>query len=328
MKEILLRLYQSEFLSKEEARNILLDITYGKINQAQTASFMSAFLMRNISVEEISGFREALYLQCLDPGIENTDAVDIVGTGGDNKNTFNISTLSCFIASGADCRIIKHGNYGVTSVSGSSTVLEQLGYQFKTKPDQLNKELDVANLTFLHAPFFHPALKQVAAIRKDLGVRSLFNLLGPLVNPAKPKHKVLGVYNLEIERLYHYLLQGEGESHCILHSTDGYDEISLTGAFKKTTLFEEQYFEPEELHLNRATASDLYAGETAEDAATVFLTILNGKGTEIQKQVCSINAAAAISLYKNISLTEALAEARESLDSGKALQQFKKLTTN
>ena len=223
MKEILNNLYEHKTLSKDIAKEVLVNIASAKYNSSQVASFMSVYLMRPITVEELSGFREAMLELCLKIEFDTNETIDIVGTGGDGKDTFNISTLSCFVAAGAGIKVTKHGNYGVSSVSGSSNVLEAIGYKFTNDKILLQKQLDEAGLCFMHAPLFHPAMKNVAPIRKELGVRTFFNMLGPIVNPCFPKYQLLGVYNLEMARLYNYLLQKTASEYTIVHSLDGYD---------------------------------------------------------------------------------------------------------
>lgn len=281
--------------------------------------------MRSISIEELQGFRDAL-LQLALPVSLNGDLLDIVGTGGDGKNTFNISTLSCFVVAGTGNKVAKHGNYGASSVSGSSNVMEQLGYKFTTSEATLNEQLGKANICFLHAPLFHPALKAVAGIRKNLGVRTFFNMLGPMVNPASPKYQLVGVFNLEMARIYNYLLQQGNTAFTILHSLDGYDEISLTGDTKVITNKGEQILSAEKLGKRTVLPSELYGGNTPEDAAAVFLKILKGEGTWSQNAVVIANAAMALHCtgkYENYEACYQLAI--ESLESGKAYKCLQNL---
>src|ERR1051326_9162378 len=261
MKEILNNLYEHKTLSKETAKEVLVNIASAKYNPSQVASFMSVFLMRPITVEELSGFREAMLGLCLKTEFSTNETIDIVGTGGDGKDTFNISTLSCFVVAGAAVKVTKHGNYGVSSVSGSSNVLEAIGYKFTNDKNILQKQLDEAGLCFMHAPLFHPAMKNVAPIRKELGVRTFFNMLGPIVNPSFPKYQLLGIYNLERTRLYNYLLQHTPNEYVIVHSLDGYDEISLTGKYKIISSEIEKVIEPE-IQLKR---EDLSGGRRSEE---------------------------------------------------------------
>src|ERR1051326_9116907 len=286
MKEILNNLYEHKTLSKETAKEVLVNIASAKYNPSQVASFMSVFLMRPITVEELLGFREAMLELCLKTEFNTNETIDIVGTGGDGKDTFNISTLSCFVVAGAGVKVTKHGNYGVSSVSGSSNVLETIGYKFTNDINILQKQLDEACLCFMHAPLFHPAMKNVAPIRKELGVRTFFNMLGPIVNPAFPKYHLLGVYNLEMARLYNYLLQQTKNEYVIVHSFDGYDEISLTGNYKVIIKRSERIMEP----AMKLKPEDPFGGETMDEAAKLFLKILNGEGTAQQNEVVAANA--------------------------------------
>lgn len=261
MKEILNILFEHRSLSRSQAREVLVNIASAKYNPSQVASFMSVFLMRPITVDELSGFREAMLDLCLKIRFDSENTIDIVGTGGDGKDTFNISTLSCFVVAGAGVKVTKHGNYGVRSVSGSSNVLEAIGYKFTNDAAVLNRQVNEAGLCFMHAPLFHPAMKTVAPVRKELGVRTFFNLLGPLVNPCRPKYMLLGTYHLEIMRLYNYLLQETSHQYSIIHSLDGYDEISLTGSYKMVSREGEQVIEPE----IRLKPEDLSGGKTIRE---------------------------------------------------------------
>jgi len=322
MKEILNILFEHKSLSRSQAKDVLVNIASAKYNPAQVASFMSVFLMRPITVDELSGFREAMLELCLKIKFETEETIDIVGTGGDGKDTFNISTLSCFVVAGAGVQVTKHGNYGVSSVSGSSNVLEAIGYKFTSDATVLSRQLREAGLCFMHAPLFHPAMKNVAPVRKELGVRTFFNLLGPLVNPCSPKYMLLGTYNLEIMRLYNYLLQESRHKYVVIHSLDGYDEISLTGNFKMVSAEKERIVEPEIL----LKPQDLAGGATADASAKLFIEILKGQGTSAQNEVVIANASAAIHCVKeNLSPEECGAMARESLVSKRAFKAYEKL---
>ncbi|MBO9572557.1 MAG: anthranilate phosphoribosyltransferase, partial [Chitinophagaceae bacterium] len=279
MKKILQYLFEHKTLTREQAKNVLVNISRGTYNESEIASFITVFLMRSITIAELEGFRDALLELCLKVDLNGYPVMDIVGTGGDGKNTFNISTLACFIVAGAGQKVAKHGNYGATSISGASNVMEMLGYKFKTGSDQLKKEIEEANICFLHAPIFHPALKTVGPIRKNLGVRTFFNMLGPMVNPASPAFQLVGVYNLEMARIYNYLLQQAGSAFTIIHGIDGYDEISLTNDTKVITANGEKIMTPEQLGKRMVNASDIYGGNTPEEAAKIFLKVIQGKGT-------------------------------------------------
>lgn len=324
MKEILNRLFKYQTLSKEEASEVLSKLTSGEYNQSQMAAFLTVFMMRSITVAELEGFRDAMLSLCLKVPVDGYNAIDLCGTGGDGKNTFNISTLSSFVTAGAGQVVTKHGNYGVSSVSGSSNVLEFMGAKFTNDIGTLIKSLDEANICFLHAPLFHPAMKNVGPVRKELGLKTFFNMLGPMVNPASPKNQLVGVFNLELARLYGYLYQNTDKNFVILHALDGYDEISLTGSFKMISNGTEEILKPNDLGLNTVTAAQLHGGESVADAAEIFKTILENKGTTAQNHAVLANAGMAIATGKQISISEGIAEAKESLESGKALASFKK----
>ena len=319
MKKILQYLFEHKTLSREQAREVLTHIARGLYNESEMAAFITVFLMRSITIDELQGFRDALLELCVRVDLSGFETIDIVGTGGDGKNTFNISTLACFVVAGTGQKVAKHGNYGASSISGASNVMEQLGYKFKNDAGRLRKEVDTANICFLHAPLFHPALKTVGPIRKNLGVRTFFNMLGPMVNPAFPTFQLIGVYNLEMARVYNYLLQQTAGRFTIIHSLDGYDEISLTGDTKVITNEGEKIKTPEELGKRMVNAADIYGGNTVEEAAKLFTKILKVEGSWAQNAVVLANAAMALhctGAYK--SYEEAYGAAVESLESGRA----------
>lgn len=319
MKKILQYLFEHKTLERSQAKEILLNMSRGQYNDAEMSAFITVFLMRSITIEELQGFRDALLELCVKIDLNGHRVMDIVGTGGDGKNTFNISTLSCFIVAGAGQKVAKHGNYGASSISGSSNVMEQLGYTFKNDNASLLKELEAANICFLHAPLFHPALKIVGPIRKNLGVRTFFNMLGPMVNPASPAFQLVGVYNLEMARIYNYLLQQTGNAFTIIHGLDGYDEISLTNDTKVITNEGEKVMTPEQLGKRMVAAEDIYGGNTAEEAAKIFAKIIKGEGSWSQNAVVLANAAMALHCTGNYKTYEdAYHAAVDSLESGKA----------
>ncbi len=326
MKKILTRLFNHDLLSREEAREILVNISNSQYNEAQMTAFVTVYLMRAISVDELQGFRDALLELCLPVDLEGRKTIDIVGTGGDGKNTFNISTLSSFVVAGAGYPVTKHGNYGVSSACGSSNVLEHLGYTFTNDVGTLKAQLDRSNICFFHAPLFHPAMKAVAPIRKQLGVKTFFNMLGPLVNPAQPQCNLLGVFNLNLSRLYEYILQQSGRQFTIVYAIDGYDEISLTGPFKLRTNSGEAVLQPYDLGKTPLQAADLFGGDTVEAAAAIFMDVLKAEATPAQFNVVAANAGMAIHCLKPATdLASCIAEAEESMLSKKALSAFTKL---
>lgn len=326
MKEILEYLFNHHTLSKSQAKAIMIEIAQNKFNATEVTAFVTIFLMRNITLPELQGFREALLQMAVPIEINADDAIDIVGTGGDGKNTINISTLASFVVAGAGQKVIKHGNYGASTLTGSSNVLEQAGYVFKKTSEELQKELDQSNICFLHAPYFHPALQSVGALRKSLGLRTFFNLLGPLVNPAKPRFSVIGVYNLEIARIYQYLLQKDEREFMIVHGMDGYDEISLTHDTKIITKEGEKVYSTSDLDFEPVTAESIQAGSSIQETAEIFKNILQGKGTSQQNAVVLVNAAIALFHTKKFGdYNNCLTLAKESLYSGKALNSFELL---
>jgi anthranilate phosphoribosyltransferase len=326
MKKILQRLFEHKTLSKEEAKEIMLNLARGVYNETEITAFITVFLMRSITIDELQGFRDGLLQLAVPVDLNGHEVIDIVGTGGDGKNTFNISTLACFIVAGAGKKVAKHGNYGATSVSGASNVMEQLGYKFKNNSEQLKREIEEADFTFLHAPLFHPALKAVAQIRKNIGFRTFFNMLGPMVNPAQPKYQLVGVYNLEMARIYNYLLQQSGKPFTIIHGLDGYDEISLTNDTKVITNKGEKVLSAEALGKRTVSPSDIQGGQSVEEAAKIFMKILKGEGSWSQNAVVLANSAMALQCTGDYGkYDEAYSAAVDSLESGKALQKFNKL---
>ena len=326
MKTILSKLIEQQYLTKAEASEVLVQIANNSYNASQMAAFLTVFMMRPISVEELSGFQEALLDLAVKVDLSEFNTIDLCGTGGDGKNTFNISTLTSFIVAGTGNKVAKHGNYGVSSVSGSSNMLEFLGYKFTNDEAILKRQMERANICFLHAPLFHPAMKAVGPVRKELGVKTFFNMLGPLVNPSRPQNQMVGVFNLEVARIYNYLLQKTATNYGIVYSLDGYDEIALTSGFKLFTKENEQLITPEELGLKRLNQSDIFGGNTVKEAAEIFSSILNGEGTDAQNNAVLANAAfALIIIDNNKSFDTAFEEAKDSLFGLKAKESLQKL---
>jgi len=326
MKDVLQHLYNHGNLSFSEAKEIMLDITAEKYDAIQVASFLTCFNMRPINVDELDGFRAGLLEKCNRVELENSKCLDIVGTGGDGKNTFNISTLSAVVIAGAGIKVAKHGSTSSSSICGSSNVLEHLGYSFSSEPGVLNKQLAECNLCFLHAPLFHPALKSVVPIRKSLQVKTFFNMLGPLVHPAQPSHNFFGVYSAALSRLYQAVLQKQNRNFSVVYNMDGYDEISLTDSFILRENESTTTYSPSDINMPRYKASELFGGDDIATNAKVFMEVLMNESTQAQKDVVISNAGFAIHLFKeNITINEALAMAKESIESGKAIQNFKKL---
>lgn len=325
MKNILNQLINHKTLTKEEAKNVLINLSSGQYNASQMAAFMTVYMMRSITIEELTGFREALLELCIPIDFSNFETIDLCGTGGDGKDTFNISTLASFVVAGAGIKVAKHGNYGVSSLSGSSNVMENLGVKFSNKQEYLKKCLEEANIAILHAPLFHPAMKNVGPIRKELGVKTFFNMLGPMVNPSFPKNQLVGVFSLELARMYAYLYQNTTTQFSILYDLEGFDEVSLTGNVKIISNTTEKILKPEDFNTKSVTLHQVKGGKTVDEAAKIFMTILSGSGTQMQNDVVFANAALAISMMKKIAIEESLSIARESLMSGKALEKLKKL---
>lgn len=323
MKTILNRLINHEILTKDEAKNVLVNISTSQYNPSQIAAFLTVYMMRSITIEELSGFREALLELCIPVDFSQYNTIDLCGTGGDGKNTFNISTLASFVTAGAGIKVAKHGNYGVSSISGSSNVIENLGIKLSADTDFIQKSMDKANIAILHAPLFHPAMKNVGQIRKELGVKTFFNMLGPMVNPSFPKNQLVGVFSLELARMYSYLYQKTDTNFCILHGLDGFDEISLTDETKIISKSNESILKPSDFNLQKQDLHQIKGGETVEESAEIFYRIISGKGTNEQNNVVCANAGMAIATVENSSILEGFEKAKESLLGRKALEKLK-----
>ena len=322
MKKILNRLTQYETLTENESRNIIIDISEGKLNTSQISSFLTIFMIRNITIEELNGFRKALIELSLKIDLKEFDPIDLCGTGGDEKDTFNISTLASFVTAGSGVKVAKHGNYGVSSSCGSSNVLEYLDLKFNNDSDKIRKAVDKANICFLHAPLFHPAMKNVAPVRKELGLKTFFNMLGPMVNPSMPEKQVVGVYNLELARIYNYLYQTTDINYNIIHSIDGYDEISLTKDTKVYSRESEFILGSEDFNLKDIDSKNIIGGKDIKSSSKIFMDVLNGKGSTDQENVVCANASLAIAISKDISIIEAFNQAKESIKTKNALKCF------
>ncbi|MVO10674.1 anthranilate phosphoribosyltransferase [Flavobacterium sp. TP390] len=325
MKTILNRLINHEILSKAEAKEVLVNISAGNYNGSQIASFLTVYMMRSITIEELSGFREALLELCIPVDFSAYNTIDLCGTGGDGKDTFNISTLASFIVAGAGIKVAKHGNYGVSSISGSSNVMEKMGVKFTNDIAFLTQSIEETNIAILHAPLFHPAMKNVGPIRKELGVKTFFNMLGPMVNPSFPKNQMVGVFSLELARMYAYLYQNTTTNYSILHGLSGFDEVSLTDEVKIITNTSENILKPKDFQLSTIELEKIKGGNTTDEAAQIFYNVISGKGSEEQNNVVCVNAAIAIQTVNKNSFAEAFSQAQESLDSGKAFEKLKRL---
>lgn len=321
MKAILEKLFNHEVLTSDEAKNLLVNVTQGKYNENQVSALLTVYRMRDITVDEIIGFREAL-MQSQNPLDFNAfNPIDIVGTGGDGKNTFNISTCSCFVVAGAGYKVAKHGNYGATSVSGASNVIELHGVKFTNDPAALTRSIDQCGIVYMHAPLFTPAMKGVAPVRKSLQFKTIFNLLGPLVNPCRPKNQLLGTADLSQLRLYTNVYQKLNINYGVVTSLDVYDEISLTGEFKVASNTLERIYTPEMFDFKRVAMNEIFGGQTAEEAKNIFDSVLENRATAAQKNVVVANAGFAIhTINQQKSVEECMAEARESIESGAPLQ--------
>ena len=325
MKKILNRLTQYETLTEKESRAIIIDISEGKLNTSEISSFLTIFMIRNITIEELNGFRKALIELSLKINLNEFDPIDLCGTGGDEKDTFNISTLASFVTAGSGVKVAKHGNYGVSSSCGSSNVLEYLNLKFNNDSDKIRKAVDKANICFLHAPLFHPAMKNVAPVRKELGLKTFFNMLGPMVNPSMPKKQVVGVYNLELARIYNYLYQTTDINYNIIHSIDGYDEISLTKGTKVYSRKSEFILDSEDFNLKDIDSENIRGGKDIESSSKIFMNVLNGEASNDQENVVCANASLAIAISKDISIIEAFDKAKESIKTKNALKCFNEL---
>lgn len=326
MKTYLSTLLEKQSLSRQQAYDALGQIGRGEVNPTQTAAFLTAFAMKGLTIEELEGFRAAMLELCLAMNFDEFEPMDVCGTGGDGKDTFNISTTAAFVVAGAGQRVAKHGNHGVSSLVGSSTVLEYLGYRFTNDFDTLRRQLDTAGITYLHAPLFHPAMKHVAPIRKELGFKTFFNLLGPLLNPANVRRQLSGVYSPAVAELYAGVLRRAGGRFAVVHALDGYDEISLTGAVRIWRMESDETMSLEMMGFEINQPDDLHGGATLEDSARVLVAILNKAGTPAQTRTVLANAALALQAAEpSLSWADAVAKATESLESGRAHAALRRL---
>ena len=329
MKNLLKDLYNHKIMSKEESRAALISLTDGSANSSQISSFLTVFLLRDITSEELDGFREAMIELSLDVNIDGDELIDLCGTGGDGKDTFNISTISSFVVAGSGIKVAKHGNYGVSSSCGSSNIISHLGHEFSNDISSLKYSLDKSNICFLHAPLFHPSLKNISPVRIELGVKTFFNMLGPMVNPIQPKSQLVGVFNSNIFRLYSHIYSKTNKSYCIVHSIDGYDEVSLTGSFKLFSNNQDLMLEPKDLGFNVIDSVKLSGGKNIKESSKIFLDILKNKGTSEQVDAVLANSGLAIYCAKKLnSIKEGIEIARESLESGKAYNCLKLFIEN
>jgi anthranilate phosphoribosyltransferase len=327
MKNTLQYLFEGNKLTREEAKQSLIGVGKGLHSEAEFASFLTVFRMRPIESDELAGFRDAMFELSAKVDLSAYNGIDVVGTGGDGKNTFNISTLSCFIIAGAGVNVTKHGNYASSSTSGSSNVLEHLGYTFSNDIDKLKSDLDKSGFCFLHAPLFHPAMKHIAPVRRALKVPTFFNILGPMINPSSPKYQLLGVNNSENFQHYKNVYETLDIDYAIVNSLDGYDEVSLTANTRLTSKREEIILTPSDFGMEQLQPKDLFGGNSIEDAATIFIDVLKGNGSVPQNNVVLANAALGLNLvYPNKTVLECVQLAKESLESGKAFEKLKAIT--
>jgi len=324
MKNTLEYLFEGNRLTREEARGTLIKVGKGMYSEAEFASFLTVFKMRPLAPEELSGFRDAMMELCQAADLSAYQAIDVVGTGGDGKNTFNISTLAAFIIAGTGIPVTKHGNYAATSTSGASNVLEYLGYQFSNDPEKLKNDLDKGGFCFMHAPLFHPAMKYIAPVRRALKVTTFFNILGPMINPSSPKYQLLGVNNQEVFDQYRKVYNMSDVQYLIINSMDGYDEVSLTDDLRFASKNKEGKLSPSDFGFEKIDPEKLFGGNSIKEAARIFVNILEGNGAEEQNQVVISNAALGIKVvYPERELKDCVAQASESLKSGKALKKMK-----
>ena len=329
MKNLLKDLYNHKIMSKEESKAALMSLTDGSANSSQISSFLTVFLLRDITSEELDGFREAMIELSIDVDIDGDELIDLCGTGGDGKDTFNISTISSFVVAGSGIKVAKHGNYGVSSSCGSSNIISHLGHEFSNDISSLKYSLDKSNICFLHAPLFHPSLKNISPVRIELGVKTFFNMLGPMVNPIQPKSQLVGVFNSNILRLYSHIYSKTNKSYCIVHSIDGYDEVSLTGSFKLFSNNQDLMLEPKDLGFNVIDSVKLSGGKNIKESSKIFLDILKNKGTSEQVDAVLANSGLAIYCAKKLnSIKDGIEIARESLESGKAYNCLKLFIEN
>ena len=320
------RLFEGTHLSTSEAHTLILQMVNAQISAAQQAALLTVFRMRKISLPELIGFREGLFSLANKVDLSTHDAIDVCGTGGDGKSSYNISTAVAFVLAGAGVKVAKHGNHGVSSSCGSSTVLEQLGVTFSADQSLLNRQLETAGVCFLHAPLFHPALKSLAGVRKDLGFRTFFNILGPLLNPAEVKTQLVGVYSLELARLLKYYFQQQKSSVFVVHSLDGYDEVSLTAPTHMLGVLNDEVVNADDFGLSVPASRKLAVKTGIQENAAALLALLENRGSAEYRDMVLANSAVALRLKSpQSSLQELVVKAAESLDSGRAKEALTRL---
>ena len=325
LTSILNHLFEQKSLSEQEAKHLLKEMTSGKFNASEMVSFITVFNMRYITLKELKGFRDALMELRIAVDLSDYNTIDVCGTGGDGKGTFNISTITSFVVAGAGFKVSKHGNYGASSISGSSNIMEYFGYKFTNDQDRLKKQMDRANICYLHAPLFNPAMKNIASIRRELGVKTFFNMLGPMVNPSRPKNQFIGVFSLELARMYNYLYQESDKNFMIIHSIDGYDEISLTSPFKLYSKTKDQLLTPKSIGFESVSELQIRGGKSLKSNAKIFKSILEGKGTKWQNDIVLANSALSIKCISNKTMGESREMAERSLYDGKAYDALTRL---
>jgi anthranilate phosphoribosyltransferase len=323
MQATLTELIQHRSLTKSQAKEIILGIGNDAFSDHEIVGLMVSLQTRSLTLDEIQGFREALLELAITPEIDASNAIDLCGTGGDGKNTFNISTTTSFVLASMGHQVVKHGNYGVSSMCGSSNVLEQLGVKFSNDSEDLNEQKEQFNLCFLHAPLFHPVMKKVAPLRKSLGIPTFFNIMGPLVNPVQPAYQLTGTFSLELARIYHHVLSPHRKNYSVLHSMDGYDEISLTGDTRVFSKLDDTILNATSVNVESINSQEIHGGNSTEEAAQILTSILKGEGTSAQNNVVALNTAQGIiTLNPSQKIDEVFAIALAHIQSGEAFRHF------
>lgn len=312
-------------LSVEEGRSLMEEMLHDQFPLPRVAALVTCIRVRGVTVDLLDGFSQALLDAATPVDLRTDNLVDVCGTGGDGKDSFNISTTVAFILAGAGYKVAKHGNVAVSSSCGSSNVLEALGVPLTADTSRLQRSLEQSGVCFLHAPLFHPALRRFGPMRKELGFKTVFNALGPLVNPVRPSYQFAGVYNLELQRLYSTLLQRRGGRFAVVHSLDGYDEVSLTGVARVTTRQGTYELRPRDLGVSTLSPESIRGPGDAVAGAALITAILEGRGSSAHEDVTCANAAVAIHSFEGGGeLSYCMERARESLRSGRALQALRR----
>jgi len=321
------KILRQEQLNINESEAFIHAIANDEFSEVELGGILTAIQMRGLTLDEFKGFRNALESYADRVSLYTNEAIDVCGTGGDGKDTFNISTTTAFILSAMGYKVIKHGNYGVSSICGSSNVLEYLGFNFTKDEQVLNQQLEKQNICFIHAPLFHPVLKKVAPVRKQLGVGTFFNAMGPLLNPIQPKFQLTGTYSLELAKIYQVLLRDKRQSFKVVYALDRYDELTLTADARVLGNNSDEILNANSFGVEVTSPENLKGG-SIEQSANMLRSILGGHASEELINVVASNTALGMSCFHPEKQYKILfEEAKAFISSGQAIKFHKQFNT-